>query len=49
MEEGMLSTATVLHEELSIGGATQEAVVIEVERGRLWVLLGEDVVELIIE
>ena len=48
-EEWMVSTATMLHKKSSLGGAAQEAVFVEVERGRLWVLLGDDVVELVVE
>ena len=48
-EEGVDPAATVLHEESSLRGATQEAVLVEVERGRLWVLLGDDVVKRVVE
>ena len=45
----MVPAAAVLHEESSLRGTTQEAIFVVVERGGLGVLLGEDVMELVVE
>ena len=44
-EEWVVPVASMLHEESSMRGAAQEAILVVVERGGLGVLLGDDTVE----